>query len=228
MIYSFSRRKYFGTLFEILTESVKRIARDLEKLKETLNSLISNVKQAVNSMYPKLKESYDKIFHQVIEILDAAMKLANTYLQAVLNLINDHQKEIKDVLNVLSGMSQDIAKIVFKGLEQIKHNLDQFSSLLINQLKALPIYETIKERLEELKNFQIPENILNSLEELCKLGKNILPTEELRHLVDIICQYVIKHVKREKVRSKKILRFLIAIMLLGISLATSLYAFKFL
>lgn len=226
MIYSFSRRKYFGTLFEILTE-LKKIAHGLEKLKETLNSLINNVKQAVNSMYPKLKESYDKIFHQALEILDAVMKLTNTYLQAVLNLINDHQKEIKDVLNFVSGMSQDIAKIVFKGLEQIKHNLDEFCSLLINQLKALPIYETIKERLEELKNFQIPENILNSLEELCKLGKNILPTEELRQFVDITYQYVIKHLKREKVRSTKIFRFLIAIMLLGISLAISLYAFKF-
>lgn len=225
-IYSFSRRKYFGTLFEILTETMKRIAHGLEKLKESLNNLISNVKQAVNSMYPKLKESYDKIFHQMLEILDAVIKLANTYLQAVLNLINEHQKEIKDMLNVISGMSQDIVKILFKGLEQIKLNLDQFCHLLINQLKALPAYETIKERLEELKNFQIPDNILNSLEELCKLGKNILPTEELRHFVDITCEYIIKLVKRQKVRSTNIFRFLlIAIIFLGISLATSLYAF---
>nr|XP_012148156.1 PREDICTED: apolipophorins [Megachile rotundata] len=191
--------KYFGALVATVAETMKQIAQGLEKLREQLNTIIVDVEKAIARTYPELKASYNKIFHQVMEILDAVAKLANTYLNAILNIINEHQKEIQDVMSVVSGMTQDFAKIITKGLEQIKANLEEFAAMLVNQLKALPIYEVAKEKYQELLNFQIPEMVISPVEEFCRVLNTALPTEELRQLTDASCQYLLKHVKREKV-----------------------------
>nr|XP_034187967.1 apolipophorins [Osmia lignaria] len=191
--------KYFGALVAIVADTMKQIAQGLEKLQQQLNGIITNVREAIKATYPQLKASYDKIFHEFMEILDAVAKLANTYLKAILNLINEHQKEIQDVMSVVSGMTQDFAKIVTKGLEQIKQNLEEFGAMLINQLKALPIYEMAKEKYQELQQFQIPEMIVSPIEEFCKVMNTALPTEELRQFTDATCQYFLKHVKHEKI-----------------------------
>ncbi|KAK1130809.1 hypothetical protein K0M31_018919 [Melipona bicolor] len=191
--------KYLGAIISAITETMKQVAKGVEKLQQQLNELTATLKEAVKSTYPKLKESYNKIFSHVVDVVDSAVKLANTYLNAVLDLINQHQQEIKDVINVISGVSHDFAKVVLVALEQMKRNVNEFYNLLMNELKALPVYEILKEKLEELKNFEVPESILISFDELCKLVKTFLPTEELRELVSAGCQYVFKHVKREKV-----------------------------
>ncbi|XP_043521132.1 apolipophorins isoform X2 [Frieseomelitta varia] len=190
--------KYFGAIISAITETMKQVAKGVEKLQQQLNELTATLKEAVRSIYPKLKESYDKIFRHVVDIVDTAVKLANTYLNAVLDLINQHQKEIKDVINVVTGLSQDFAKVVLVAFEQIKRNVSEFYTMLVNELKALPVYEMLKEKLEELKNFEVPETVLGPLEEVCKITKTVLPTEELRELVDAGCQYVVKHLKQEK------------------------------
>lgn len=183
---------------------MQQVAEGLDKLQQQFNKLMGSLKDAAKTLYPQLKQSYDKIFNQCVDIFNAFARLADTYLKAVLDMINEHQKEIQDVMNVVSGMAQDFAKVITKGLEQIKQNLEEFSTLLVNQLKALPIYETLKEKLEELKSFQVPEAILGPFEEVCRVMKASVPTEELRQLLDVTCNYIFKHIKREKVRLRNI------------------------
>lgn len=182
-----------------ITEMMKEIAKGLNKLQEQLTNITANLKEAIKSICPKLKQSYEKIFHQAMDILETLAKLANIYLNAVLDLINQHQKEINDTIGLVSGIVQDSAKVVLIALEQAKRSVEEFYTLLMNELKALPVYEVLKEKLEDLKNFEIPQTILVPIEELCRVTKSILPTAELQHLVDSICQYVFKHIKREKV-----------------------------
>lgn len=198
-VYSFSRTKYFGVLVTAVTEMMKEIAKGLDKLQEQLTNIMTNLKDATKSIYPKLKQSYEKIFHQAMDILETLAKLANIYLNAVLDLINQHQKEINDTIGIVTGIVQDFAKIVLITLEQAKRSVEEFYTMLMNELKALPVYEVLKEKLEDLKNFEIPQTILAPIEELCRVTKSILPTAELQHLVDSICQYVFKHIKQEKV-----------------------------
>ncbi|XP_017790563.1 PREDICTED: apolipophorins [Habropoda laboriosa] len=191
--------KYLGAILTAVTEIMKQVAQGLEKLQQQLNEIVGHLKEAVKSVYPQMKKSLDKVFDQGVQILDAVMKLGQTYLKAVLDLINDHQKEIQDFMSVVSGMTQDFAKIITKGLEQIKQNAEEFTTLLVNQLKALPVFEILKEKLEELKKFQIPEHILGPVDEFCKMLKAAMPTNALRELVESSCQYVMKHIKHEKV-----------------------------
>ncbi|XP_076625563.1 retinoid- and fatty-acid binding glycoprotein apolipophorin isoform X1 [Colletes latitarsis] len=191
--------KYFGGIVTAVAQTMKGVAEDLQKLMQHLNEILSNLKDSAKPIYMQLKESYDKVFHELMNVLDAAGKLANTYLNALLNLINEHQKELKDLFSVVSDVAQDFSKVLSKTLERIRLGLEEFCTLLINQLKALPIYEKAQEKLEELKNFQVPEMVLKSMEEVFNVIKSVMPTQELSQLVDTVSQHIMKHAKREKV-----------------------------
>ena len=117
---------------------MKEIAKGLDKLQEQLTNIMTNLKDATKSIYPKLKQSYEKIFHQAMDILETLAKLANIYLNAVLDLINQHQKEINDTIGIVTGIVQDFAKIVLITLEQAKRSVEEFYTMLMNELKALP------------------------------------------------------------------------------------------
>lgn len=191
--------KYLGGVVAAASQILKDVAEVAEKLHKQLNSLLDSVKASINSVFPKLKESYEKIFKKYLEIVEALANLAKLYLNALLDLINSHQKELHDLLSMVSGVAQDFSKALSKILEQMKHDLEEFSSQLINQLKALPVYEIVKEKYQNLKNFQVPSAILGPLEEACGVVKNLLPTQELQQLAQVLCKYLTKLVKHEQI-----------------------------
>ncbi|KAG7188374.1 hypothetical protein KM043_008028 [Ampulex compressa] len=191
--------KHFGAIITVLTETTKKLAEQLKDLQKQLDEMVSKLTEAFKVIYPKLKESFDKIFHALTEILDAGLNLGLTYLKAFLNLLNAHQKELKEILEVGSELGHDVAKILMKATGQLRHDLEEFLNLLVNQAKALPVYEILKEKYHELNQFQIPETVLHSLQDLCNVVKAILPTEELRELLGVTCEYVLKHAKHESV-----------------------------
>lgn len=183
---------------------MKQVAVQLEELQKEYNEIISKLQEAWDKISPQLKESYEQIVKAYIKIFDSLANVAIAYFKALLTLINDHQKELKELAVVASEFGQDIAKIIFKAVGQIKKDVDEFAVLLINQIKALPIYELAKEQYKDIKNFRIPESVLASLHELSQVIESTLPTEELRQLFNATYEYIIKHVKHEKVRSHQL------------------------
>lgn len=61
----------------------------------------------------------------------------------------------------------------------------------------------IKEKYQNIAEYQIPQTILAPIEELCFNIKSILPTQELKDLFNITYNYIIKHVKHEKVITRQ-------------------------
>ncbi|CAK9823680.1 unnamed protein product [Anthophora retusa] len=190
--------KYLGAIITAITETMVQITEGLTKLQQHLHELISHLKESLKSLYPQLKKSLDKVLEQAMQILDSAATLGSTYFKAILDLINDHQKEIQDLMSVVSGLTQDFAKIITKGIELIKEDIKEFTDLLANQVKALLACENLKEKLEQLRNWEILKALLGPIEELCKVLKTAMPTEPLREFIDNTCQYVTKHIKGEK------------------------------
>nr|XP_033329599.1 apolipophorins [Megalopta genalis] len=191
--------KYLGGVVGAASHILKDVAEVTEKLQKQLNTLLDSFKASVNAVYPKLKESYQNIFNKYLEIVDVIANLTRTYLNALLDLINSHQKELHDVLSIVSTMVHDYSKAQSKILEQVTHDLNGFTSELVDKIKALPIYEIAKEKYQNLKNFQVPEAILKSLEEACSVVKNLLPTQELQQLAQVFCKYLTKLVKHETI-----------------------------
>ncbi|XP_072754262.1 apolipophorins [Anoplolepis gracilipes] len=191
--------KHFGNIITAVTETLKQITARLNELQKEYNGVISKLQEAWSKVYPQLKDSYEQIVKAYINILDSFANVAIAYLKALLTLINDHQKELKELAVTASEIAQDIAKIIFKAVNQIKKDVDEFAVLLINQIKALPIYDLAKEQYKDIINFQVPESILTSIQELSEIVKSTLPTEELRQFFSATYEYIIKHVKHEKV-----------------------------
>ncbi|KAM0732090.1 Apolipophorin [Formica fusca] len=191
--------KHFGTIITAVTETLKQITIRLNELQKEYNEVISKLQEAWDKIYPQLRESYERIVKAYISILDSLANVAISYLKALLTLINEHQKELKEIAVMASELAQDIAKIVFKAVGQIRKDVDEFAVLLINQVKALPIYDLVKEQYKDIINLQVPESILASVHELSEIIKSMLPTEELRQFFTATYEYIIKHVKHEKV-----------------------------
>lgn len=182
-----------------MTETLKQLITQLNELEKEYTEVIAKLGEAWNAVYPQLKESYNKIVNVYISLVDNLTNVSMAYLKALLTLINEHQKELKELAVVASELAQDVAKIVFKAVAQIKKDVEEFVILLKNQMKALPIFDIAKEQYQEILNLQIPEAILASIQELSEVIKAMLPTEELRQLFSATYEYIMKHVKHEKV-----------------------------
>ncbi|XP_018393503.1 PREDICTED: apolipophorins [Cyphomyrmex costatus] len=191
--------KYFGAIILAIGDTLKQITVRLNQLQKEYAEIISKLEEAWNSVYPQLKESYNKIANAYINFIDTVANVSMAYLKTLLTVINEHQKELKELAIVGSEIAQDIAKIVFKAFAQIKKDIEEFVILLKNQMKALPVFEIAKEQYQDILNLQIPETVLASIHELSEVIKSMLPTEELRQLFSATYEYIMKHVKHEKV-----------------------------
>lgn len=204
---NYNRNKHFGSIITAINNIIKQVTEQLNELSKQYNAIISKLTEAIKAIYPQIKESYNKIFEACMNVLDATANLAITYLKAVLNIINNHQKEIKELAVIGTELVQDIAKIIFKAVDQITKDVNEFGTLLINQAKALPVYEIVKDKYNQIVNFEVPEALTSPIEELCKIIKTMLPTKELQDFFGSGCNYIMMIIKRQKVRII-IIRFL--------------------
>lgn len=193
------RNKVFGGVFQAVAETLKEIIKRGEELYHQLQTIIEKTSEALKATWPKIQESLDKIVKSAMKLTDALAQLAQTYLNALLTIINEHQKELKELAALVSELAHDIAKIVFKGIGQIEKDVKDFVAQIVEQIRALPISELIKEKYEEFLKFQVPEAVLQPIDELFKAIKAFLPTAEIQEFATALYNYIIKHVKREKV-----------------------------
>ncbi|XP_035725460.1 apolipophorins-like [Vespa mandarinia] len=190
--------KHFGSIITTINNIIKQVSEQLNELSKQYIAIISKLTEAVKAIYPQIQESYNKIFEACMNVLDAIANLAITYLKAALNIINNHQKEIKELAVIGMELVKDIGKIIFKAVDQIKKDVNEFITLLINQAKALPIYQIVKEKYNNIVNFEIPEALTSPVEELCKIIKAMLPTKELQDFFGSVCDYTMTIIKRQK------------------------------
>ncbi|XP_014488121.1 PREDICTED: apolipophorins [Dinoponera quadriceps] len=194
---SFGKR--FKAIIAAITDTFTKTVARYGELSKQFREIASKLRDAVETVLPQLKKLYNEAVDTSTQILDAIVSVAMAYLKAALNLIDEHQKELKELAVMVSELVQDIAKVIYKAATQIKKDVDEFVELLVDQVKALPVYEIVKEKYNEILKFQIPESIMAPIEEFFNVIKNTLPTDELRHFVDTLQQYLMKHAKQEKV-----------------------------
>nr|UEP64281.1 apolipophorin [Cotesia flavipes] len=191
--------KVFGGLINAVTQVVTQFMKRATELSKQVHEIADKINDALKVIYPRIKKSFDQVLHAGIEITDAASKLASTYVKAILDIINQHQKEIKDIIGMVSELVHDIVKIAMKGYGQIENEVKSFIKLTTQQIQALPVYEMLKEKYQELMTFKVPDAILMPIEEAFTQMKRLLPTEELKQFFTVLYNYIIKHIKHQKV-----------------------------
>lgn len=203
------RETHFGEIIAAVMDTMKLITDRLLELQKKYQEIVNNAAEAVKSITPQLKESFNKIVHVVVEMMNTTLNVTMHMLKALVAVINEHQKELKELATMAMELAQGIAKVIFKSASQIRKDVDEFVEMLTAQLKTLQIYELGKERYQELLKLQIPEGLLQSIDELSNIFKSMLPTEELRQLHTAVYDYIIKHVRRQKVSLNPIITLLL-------------------
>lgn len=191
--------KTFGGVIIAITETAKKLAERIEELREEFETLVARIQTLGKTLYPSLKHSAEAIAKSIGAIVESASELLTVFIEAGLKILNEHQKDIEEIVGVVSDFAQDIGKIVFKGASQIEKEIKEFVNLLVQQIQALPVYEMAKNLYREALNYKVPPYIIHPIEEFLNNIKNILPTQELKDFFTTLYNYVLKHVKHEKV-----------------------------
>ncbi|XP_015429625.1 PREDICTED: apolipophorins [Dufourea novaeangliae] len=175
---------------------------ELHKLKEELNAdeTIKKITTILNKYFGAVVLAVTNTMKEVAEGVQKLQKQLNQLLTDLKEVINSVYPKLKESYEKILHECLEILNAAAKlGVEQLKREIEEFGALLINQLKALPVYEYLKERYQGLTDFETPAFIVTSVSEVCNLLKNSLPTQELRQFVEVTCQYITKHITHEKV-----------------------------
>lgn len=138
------------------------MAARIEELNKELYEFAQKLYDVMaTTVYPQAMASLELIMKSWQQIMEALTNLGLTYFKALFNIINEHQKEIKEIITVASELAQDVAKMFFKAYTQIEKDLRDLVVLWVQQLKALPVYDIIKEKYQEALQFQVKKKIPN-------------------------------------------------------------------
>lgn len=178
---------------------LEKISAELHKYVEILEKPLKDLSDAIKKLVAVVSEKYAHLAESAVAHFDQLVKAAGQYMSKIVEFLRKYEDELKKVATIVGQGVQDIGRIVSKALGQIRHEIEDFVKVFMEQLKALPIYEVLKERYQELKKYQIPEQTWSVIHEMIGAFIGSMPTEELSEFLESISKYVEKHLKREKV-----------------------------
>jgi len=201
-----ANEKLAKEITDLIKEAVARITAILDKIQtelhkyvEILEKPLKRLSETFKQWASKLAEVYGSIAGSAVGTIDAIAQVIANYMSQIVELVHKHEEDIKKIATTVGQGIQDIGRIVSKAVGQIRHEVEDFVKLFMEQLKALPIYEVLKERYAEIKKIQIPDQTWNVIRDMIDALGASMPTPEVGDLLQSISSYVEKHLKHEKV-----------------------------
>lgn len=181
----------FVTLFEAFThvlETLTTVSFDMaDKLVETIKTLT-----------PAVIDAYTKISKHALDALDSVLKTGVSLVNNFLDELKKHESDFKGITTFGNDLFLGVGKVVAKWYAQVQKETAEFYRVLSEQVKSLPIYPMIQEKIAELKTLQIPENVLSVVLEVLEGLKDSLPTPELKNFADSLIEYLKKVVESDQ------------------------------
>ncbi|XP_054290361.1 apolipophorins-like [Macrosteles quadrilineatus] len=190
-------KRTFGTVFAQISAIVQEAVTSGQHLLELLNQGLERITQSVKATIPKLKESYEKVSETVFAITDDLLKVITSLVDSILDKIKEHEKEIQELTDVISDFFHDMGKLGAVSVGELHKQVKDFVTTLWEQIQAMPAYNMIQEKIQELKNFKIPQQYWDTYHELVTSATNFLPTPELQEFVKTASEYFEKIVKQQ-------------------------------
>ncbi|XP_012266095.2 apolipophorins [Athalia rosae] len=189
----------FGGTIRAVVEALKKLSESIDELQKIFEDLAERVNTALKTTIPEIQKTWRAIHALATETIHEVATLAATYIKTIIDIINTHQDEFKQIAVIAAELGQDVATIVFKAIGRIQNEVKDFFTVLIEELKALPTYEFIQQKYQELLNYKIHEGVIRAVSDIVQYVNKLLPTTELQHLLTAVWEYVVLHVKQEKV-----------------------------
>lgn len=184
---------------DVVEAQIKLIISTYEKLSEQVTGIQVKLVDAYKKISPDLIDAYKKLVAIFADAAKSGLEIGSKLVNQILDIIREHEKDVKLIINNLTTSFQDIGRVTIKQVTQLRNEVRDLANLLIDQVKSLPIYENLKERLQELIHFELPPHFFELFEELSATAQDFMPTPELKELVKAIFSYIEKRLKRQAV-----------------------------
>ncbi|XP_044727273.1 apolipophorins isoform X2 [Chrysoperla carnea] len=191
----------FGPTLAAISELLNNIAAVLQKFEDALTEAIENIYQVFKTkIIPQLQDIAEKFEDLVHEAAKSLADLIFLYIAKVSEIIKAHEADFKKLATSISEIGRELGLTIAKALSQIKEELTNFINALVEQIKALPVTDIIKEKYAELTgSLNLGEDILEVLNEFVNTIKGVLPTPEFQEVVQMTYDYIAKKLKKEQV-----------------------------
>ncbi|XP_068902272.1 apolipophorins [Tenebrio molitor] len=188
----------FGDSFAHFSELVENIVHSLQ------NSFGKVIEAIQKELLPRLKHTSDKVLALAIEFVDTATEIVLTIGTKVAQIAEKYQPELQQLVTVLGEVTEDIFKATFRFYQAVKDVvIDQWHEIY-NEIKSLPAVEQLRAEYERFVKHGLPapEQLSNTVKDLLSTVKDLVPTEELKALVQAISDYLTAKVGNHKVDDK--------------------------
>ncbi|PNF29921.1 hypothetical protein B7P43_G07271 [Cryptotermes secundus] len=205
--------KFINAVTKAVVVVTKGIAEMVDRSFEDVNKLTILLQESFSKLLPKVKEFYIKVINLSSAVSSAVVETGSEVLLKLADFVKEHEDEIKKIVRVLQEFVEDTGKIVGKTVVQIRNEVLDFVRVLVDQVKALPVYGNIKEQykhfVSQLSQHLLPEQAWAVIKDFVGGVKDSLPTEELRELIGAVEAYVSKHVNKETVNDVEELQLIL-------------------
>ncbi|CAH0549657.1 unnamed protein product [Brassicogethes aeneus] len=197
-------RSIFGTLTKVMTETFGKFSELVEQISKSIQASFSKVLESIEKeLIPQLQKTGQKLLEVVGDILNNFVDVVLGVLVKINEIIEQYQPEIKQLATALSGITQDLGKFVLKAYQNAKTMIVEQWKKIYSEIKALPVFEELKNQYEELVKNGMPnsEFFLNIMKEFLNSVYEILPANmtDLKQLLVNIEAYIEKKLKNQAV-----------------------------
>lgn len=146
---------------------MKTLIEHIKKVNQTLSEFYNDVLQAFNEkILPALKDTYTNIERIMTAFFDEAMRLVTEFVERVVRDMKAFEEDFAKFGTTVSEQFKKIAAIFNKYFETIRKEINDLYQILLDNLKALPALDEVKNRLKEV--IGIPESMFPSLKCNCQ------------------------------------------------------------
>ncbi|XP_028142993.1 apolipophorins isoform X2 [Diabrotica virgifera virgifera] len=197
----------FFSVSELVETIFVRVFEVLEAVTHAVQSVVvAFVESFEKHIVPALKDLVEKLSGIAGEILNTLVEITSSYLATVSEIIEKYQPEIKQLTATFGELGQDVARFIQKSYEQVRRIFINLYRRLVEELRALPIFEELRAQWDDFVKNGLPnaDGIVGALKEVAATIKDLVPgdlfvSKEVYEFVDILTDYLEKKIKQQPV-----------------------------
>lgn len=177
--------KTIGDILQVLRDS-------LTKIYYIINDFAKKLLQIFNDdILPTLSQTYNKLSEIITKFYEDTFNLFVAFIERAIKALKSYEDDFIKIGKIVSDIVKNVVKIVAKYGEILRKELSDFYRLLIDNIKSLPGYEDIKQKIIDiLSKIIAPENLVKILNEIRAALKDTVPTSEIYEFVQNLTTYI--------------------------------------
>lgn len=135
---------------------VVKVAEVVEAVAHAVQTvLVAFIESIEKHIIPAFREVIERITSIVVDIVNTLVDIAATILASISQVVEKYQPEIKQIIATFGELSQDIGRFIQKAYEQVRKIISNLYKKIVEELKAIPVFEELQAQWEDVSIAQI-------------------------------------------------------------------------